>query len=93
MARTVSKVTGNSEAINEVAGNILNVSYEGLKSAMDYGKQTIQVYNSFFDFIFLSFLTFSVNVLEINRLCINLGWQKWQESSFVSGISFDATDE
>ena len=41
MARTVSKVTGNSEAINEVAGNILNVSYEGLKSAMDYGKNPV----------------------------------------------------
>ena len=41
MARTVSKVTGNSEVINEVAGNILNVSYEGLKSAMDYGKNPV----------------------------------------------------
>lgn len=41
MARTVTKVSGNSEAINEVAGNILNVSYEGLKSAIDYGRNPV----------------------------------------------------
>jgi len=46
------------------------------------------LYKSFFDFIFLSFLTFSVNVLEINRLCINLGWQKWQESLYWEKLLF-----
>ena len=41
MAKTVSKVTGNSEAINEVVGSILDVSYEGIKAAIDYNKDPI----------------------------------------------------
>ena len=41
MARTVSKVTGNSEAINEVVGNILDVTYEGIKAAVDYSRDPI----------------------------------------------------
>lgn len=41
MARTVSKITGNSEAVNEVVGSILNVSYEGIKSAIDYSRSPI----------------------------------------------------
>lgn len=41
MARTVSKVTGNSEAINEVVGNILDVTYEGIKAAIDYSRDPI----------------------------------------------------
>ena len=41
MARTVSKVTGNSEAINEVVGNILDVTYEGIKAAVDYSRNPI----------------------------------------------------
>lgn len=41
MARTVSKVTGNSEAINEVVGNILDITYEGIKAAVDYSRDPI----------------------------------------------------
>lgn len=41
MARTVSKVTGNSEAINEVVGNILDVTYEGIKAVVDYSRDPI----------------------------------------------------
>lgn len=41
MAKTVSKVTGNSEAINEVVGNILDVTYEGIKAAIDYSRDPI----------------------------------------------------
>jgi hypothetical protein len=41
MAKTVSKVTGNSEAINEVVGNILDVTYEEIKAAVDYSRDPI----------------------------------------------------
>ena len=41
MAKTVSKITGNSEVVNEVVGNILDISYEGIKSAVETSKNPV----------------------------------------------------
>lgn len=41
MAKTVSKITGNNEAVNEVACSILSVSYEGIKEGINYAKDPV----------------------------------------------------
>ena len=41
MAKTVSKITCNSEVVNEVVGNILDISYEGIKSAVETSKNPV----------------------------------------------------
>ena len=50
-------------------------------------------YHNKFNFVLLSHLTFRITALSLNALTHHFEWQKCQESSFSSNVSFETVTE